>query len=138
MNLFSASPENSINNFLRQYAFYIALGIALIVLILVFVLLIVNFCSNKNKKTNLEKKNESSFNSELFFTSLGGVANVLSYQIKGNRLYIYLKNIDLFNGEVIKNLGVTSYIKMSNKVALLGLDNQNIETILRQYNFPNV
>ncbi len=138
MNLFSASPENSINSFLRQYAFYLALGIALIILIVVTILLIVNFVTNKKNSPKETKETSASFNDELFFASLGGLENITSYQIKGNRLYLYLKDVDLFNCETIKNVGVTSFIKMSQKVALLGLDNQNIAAILKQYNVPNV
>ncbi len=90
------------------------------------VIIILGFIINYLHK---KKKNQNNINliNEIFI-SLGGKENIEELTSKGSRLYFKLKDNTLFNEEKIKNLGVTSIIKMSSKTTIvIGSIAQDIE-----------
>ena len=95
-----------------DYIYYIILAVlVVIVLIVLFVVL------NKNKKKNfyLERKKQ---NNELLLC-LGGRENIVSAVNNGSRLSLVLKDYSLVQEDKLKQLGVSSFIKMSNKLTVV-------------------
>ena len=50
---------------------------------------------------------------------LGGKDNIVSKQIAGSRVAVVLKDYSLINEAQLKEVGVASFIKMSNKITLV-------------------
>lgn len=107
--------KNNINGFLKDNALWIALvfvGIILITLLLIFLL---------NKKKKLPQKEEASIDEdkEKWLTALGTIDNIIECLARGSRLTIKMKDTSLINDTELKNLGVSSIVKMSDKVILV-------------------
>ena len=83
-----------------------------ILIILIIYLLIKHF---QKKHYYLER---SKAHSE-FLTYLGGIENVMSCKAVGSRLSLVLKDYNLVDEPKLKQLGVSSIIKMSNKITLV-------------------
>ena len=83
----------------------------IIVAVVVFFLVAIISKKVKNKKSNEI--------SEKILFYLGGKDNIVSIEAKGSRLSLSLKNKELLNEEELKKLGVTSILKMSNKLTLV-------------------
>lgn len=121
--------KNNINLFFKDYAFYIAL---FFVAIIVITLLIIFFL-NKKKKTSKEVVNQISNDSIKWSEALGGSDNVIEVSAKGSRLVISLAESSKIDETKLKELGVTSIIKMSNKLTLVIEDNASkIEQLLKK------
>ena len=103
-------------------------GIVLALVIISVVLLIVL----KNKKRNdfLKQRNEA--NNELI-TCLGGLDNIVKAAAMGSRLSLVLNDYSVINEEKIKELGVSTIIKMSNKITLvIGEDAKEIAQLINK------
>lgn len=83
-----------------------------ILIILIIYLLIKHF---QKKHYYLER---SKAHSEVL-TCLGGIENVMSCKAVGSRLSLVLKDYNLVDEPKLKQLGVSSIIKMSNKITLV-------------------
>ena len=75
------------------------------------------FKSNKKVEKKAEFKIEN--NDELLAT-FGGKENIEQVELKGSRLSIQLKDMNLFNKEKIKEFGIDRILLMSNKIILIG------------------
>ena len=75
------------------------------------------FMSNKKVEKKVEFKIEN--NDELLAT-FGGKENIEQVELKGSRLRIQLKDMNLFNKEKIKEFGIDRILLMSNKIILIG------------------
>ena len=85
--------------------------------VLVVALLVIFIISlNRNKKP---KKEEFQVNANEWEEALGGRDNIKDAYAAGSRLNVELHDSKLINEERIKELGVTSIIKMSNKIILV-------------------
>lgn len=121
--------KNNINLFFKDYAFYIALFFVAIIL----VTLLVIFLINKKKKTTKEVVNQISNDSIKWFDALGGDDNVIEISSKGSRLVVSLADPSNIDEVKLKELGVTSIIKMSNKLTLVIEENAiKIEQLLKK------
>ena len=101
------------NDFLKNYALWICLGILIVLgLTILFISLASKSKAKKNKLTTDDWSN-------LFFDSLGGRDNVVSYRLNGSRFSIEIKNQSLIKKEDLETLGVDNIIIMSNKATLV-------------------
>jgi phosphotransferase system IIB component len=64
------------------------------------------------------KKNESSLYQELV-SCFGGLDNIIQVSVRESRLSLVLKDYSLVDSETLKEKGVTSSIKMSNKITFV-------------------
>lgn len=92
------------------YVFGVGIGLILLSVMIILVRRIVK----KNK--NAVRQNELL---EKFITLIGGKENVIESEAKSSRLVLVLKDYNLLNEEELKSLGVSSIIKMTNKVTLV-------------------
>ena len=94
------------------YLYLIIGGSALAVIIAVLLI----FFLVRNKKP---KKDDFVVNANEWEEALGGKDNVVDAYAAGSRLNVQLKDAKLVNEERIKELGVSSIIKMSGKIVLV-------------------
>ena len=120
--------KNNINTFLKNNAIWIAVGFVVIILIT----LIIFFLLNRNKTKKIDKTTYSISTND-WLDSLGGKDNILEISSRGSRLTLSLKEISLINETKLKELGVTSLLKMSNKLILVIEENAaKIEEIIKK------
>lgn len=98
----------------------IGAGVAVIAFIVAFVIAGV---ISKNKK-----KKEGNELCEKIILNLGNKENIKTIEAKGSRLVVSLLDSSKMNEEELKNLGVTSILKMSNKITLV-LGNISLEVV---------
>ncbi len=108
----------------------VAGGLLLVVCVIVLVI-----CLNKsNKKKNIEENKKQ--NSE-FLNYFGGNENVISCESKGSRLILILKDYSLLNEEKLKENGISSMIKATNKVTLIvGEKSKELEKFIEENKRP--
>ena len=71
-------------------------------------------------KVSKKKKNKEGLQiAEKVILFLGNKENISSLEAKGSRLVVVLKDKSLMNEEELKNVGVSSLVKMSSKVTLV-------------------
>lgn len=75
------------------------------------------FKSNKKVEKKVEFKIE---NNDEILATFGGKENIEQVELKGSRLSIQLKDMNLFNKEKIKEFGIDRILLMSNKIILIG------------------
>ena len=103
--------KNNLNAFLKNNALWIAL--VLIGIIAITVALIIIFGTKKKEvKPEIAEKSK-------WVEALGGSGNIISSEAYGSRLAVKLKDKTLLNKEALKELGVTNFIEMSDKITLL-------------------
>ena len=110
--------KNGFVDFLQNYGIFLAIGVAVIVLGAVVAVLLLQ----RNKKDVAPKKE---YSSNEVFDALGGKENVLSHSIAGSRISLTLSNYDNIDEKKLNELGVSSIIKMSNKITLVVKDDPN-------------
>ncbi len=93
----------------------IACIVCLVILVVLVVVLLIVLFLLKNKNRNKEDKGIC----ENILLFLGGKQNISFIEAKGSRLVVSLINKELINDEELKKLGVTSILKMSNKITLV-------------------
>lgn len=98
----------------------IGAGVVVIAFIIAFVIAGV---ISKNKK-----KKEGNELCEKIILNLGNKDNIKTIEAKGSRLVVSLLDSSKMNEEELKNLGVTSILKMSNKITLV-LGNISLEVV---------
>ena len=98
----------------------IGAGVAVIAFIVAFVIAVV---ISKNKK-----KKEGNELCEKIILNLGNKENIKTIEAKSSRLVVSLLDSSKMNEEELKNLGVTSILKMSNKITLV-LGNISLEVV---------
>ncbi len=115
--------SQDLNDGLKFWAPYIALGFICLIVIVIGIILLVNNKKNPAKRAKKISKEEKY---EQFLLALGGKENIVSYSIKGSRLSVSLKDNSLFKKDEIKNIGIDNVIIMSNKITFV-LSRQSIE-----------
>ena len=107
--------KTDINDFLKNNALWIVLGLVVIIAIVVAIILICGLAGKKRKKKPQPQIAEKS----KWVEALGGSENIVSSEAYGSRLAVVLNDKSKMDKEALKGLGVTSFIEMSNKVTLL-------------------
>lgn len=110
--IFLDELKDDFNAFLKNNALWIALVLVGIIVITVVVILLVNKKGNKKPEVKVAEKSA-------WIEALGGEENIISSEAVGSRLVVNLKDKSLLNKEALKELGVTNFMEMSNKIILL-------------------
>ena len=110
--IFLDELKDDFNAFLKNNALWIALVLVGIIVITVVVILLVNKKGNKKPEVKVAEK-------RAWVEALGGEENIISSEAVGSRLVVNLKDKSLLNKEALKELGVTNFMEMSNKITLL-------------------
>ena len=99
--------------FLKEYGIYFSIGLfVLIALFLLFYFLYPLF----NRHKQVEKRQ---VDANQFYLALGGEDNVKNLTLNGSRLSVELVDLDSYNLDKLKELGVVRLIKMKTKIVLL-------------------
>lgn len=110
--IFADTWKEDFSSFLKNGALYICLGIIVLIIATIIVIYVIK---NRKKKIAEPQYNE---NFNLWIEKLGGKDNIVSVSGIGSRLSLELKDDGLLK-EDIKELGVTSIMKMSGKIVLV-------------------
>ena len=101
-------------------------SIVIIIVVPVIALAVILFGIIRIIKKNGFKKERETKNNDIII-ALGGRDNIVSVNSAGSRLSLVLKDYSLMQDDKLKELGVSSIIKMSSKVTLvIGKDAQDI------------
>ena len=101
--------------------------IAVVVLIFYFI---------KKNKIKIEKERNTKQNNE-FLKIFGGQENIISCEAKGSRLILVLKDYSLLDEANLKENGVTSMIKATNKITLIiGEKSKELEQFIESNKRP--
>ena len=103
--------KDDFNAFLKNNALWIALVLVGIIAITVALILVLGRKKKDDKPVIAEKSK--------WVEALGGSDNIISSEAYGSRLAVKLQDKALMNKEMLKELGVTNFIEMSDKVTLL-------------------
>ena len=103
--------KDDFNAFLKNNALWIALVLVGIIAITVALILILGRKKKDDKPVIAEKSK--------WVEALGGSDTIISSEAYGSRLAVKLQDKALMNKEMLKELGVTNFIEMSDKVTLL-------------------
>lgn len=108
-----------------------AVGVIVIIAIIVIVLLALK----KKKKVNEIKENIKQNNE--FLKIFGGKDNIISCEAKGSRLILILNDYSLLDEQGLKDNGVTSMIKATNKITLIvGEKSKELEQFIEENKRP--
>lgn len=114
---------NPLNEFLKHYGIWIAVGIAALIFVTVLVFFFIALKKRKQNPIDDAKKENNivsiSSRAEKVLTALGGKENVIEHSCVGSRLSISLKDYSLLDEAALKKSGVTSLIKMEKKIILV-------------------
>ena len=104
--------KNDFNAFLKNNALWIALAIVAVIAIVVVLILVLGRKAKKPAAPQIAEKSQ-------WVEALGGQENIVSSEAYGSRLAVKLNDKSLINKEQLKQLGVTNFIEMSDKITLL-------------------
>lgn len=107
--------KDNINNFLKYNAFWIALAVVILIILVALIIILANRkkISQKGKQTIVEQ------DSQVWLNALGGQDNIIDAVAKGSRLTVKLVDYSLIDNDKLKQLGVNSIVKMSDKYILV-------------------
>lgn len=104
---------NSLNDFLRDYGLYLALGVVALILVVALAILLPYFLKKgKGKKGKIASKGE-------YLSALGGEENVLSKELKGSRIVLRLADYSKVDKQKLLEAGVDGFIEMEDKLTLV-------------------
>lgn len=104
---------NSLNDFLRDYGLYLALGVVALILVVALAILLPYFLKKgKRKKGKIASKGE-------YLSALGGEENVLSKELKGSRIVLRLADYSKVDRQKLLEVGVDGFIEMEDKLTLV-------------------
>ena len=103
--------KDDANAFLKNYGWIIAVALVTIIAVVVVIILV--------KGRKVKKPVPQIAEKSKWVEALGGAENIVSSEAYGSRLAVSLVDKSLMNKEALKELGVTNFIEMSNKITLL-------------------
>ena len=104
---------NSLNDFLRDYGLYLALGVVGLILVVALAILLPYFLKKgKGKKGKIASKGE-------YLSALGGEENVLTKELKGSRIVLRLADYSKVDKQKLLEAGVDGFIEMEDKLTLV-------------------
>lgn len=104
---------NSLNDFLRDYGLYLALGVVALILVVALAILLPYFLKKgKGKKGKIASKGE-------YLSALGGEENVLNKELKGSRIVLRLADYSKVDKQKLLEVGVDGFIEMEDKLTLV-------------------
>ena len=103
--------KDDVYDFLKNYGWIIAVALVAIIAVVVIIILVTGSKVKKPVPQIAEKSK--------WVEALGGAENIVSSEAYGSRLAVSLVDKSLMNKDALKELGVTNFIEMSNKITLL-------------------
>lgn len=103
--------KDDANAFLKNYGWIIAVALVVVIAVVVVIILV--------KGRKVKKPVPQIAEKSKWVEALGGAENIVSSEAYGSRLAVSLVDKTLMNKEALKELGVTNFIEMSNKITLL-------------------
>ncbi len=103
--------KDDANAFLKNYGWIIAVTLVVIIAVVVVIILV--------KGRKVKKPVPQIAEKSKWVEALGGAENIITSEAYGSRLAVSLVDKSLMNKEALKELGVTNFIEMSNKITLL-------------------
>lgn len=120
-------------NLLINWMVVVGSSFAAVILIGILIVALVLLKRNKAKKEieyNQKQNNE-------FIKIFGGKENIVSCEAKGSRLVLVLNDYSLLDEQGLKNNGVTSMIKATNKITLIvGTKSSELEKFIEENKRP--
>ena len=101
-------------------------------LVFIFAIGILCFLISKSKKKGKQNDVVSSRSNDEFISLIGGVENIISFELKGvSRLTLVLKDYKKNNKEKLKKFYISRTLEMSDKIILVGENLKPLDEILK-------
>lgn len=111
---------NGFNEFLATWGIWISCALAGIIFITVLILFIYTYRKSKKNPTFYKApKQVKEVKNEQALLALGGKDNIVEHSLNGSRIVLVLNDYSLVNESLLKEMGVDSIVKMSNKITLV-------------------
>ena len=121
---------------LSKSNWFISWGWIILLIVGVLLVIAITIVLIKNKKVRKQIENDKKQNN-IFLEIFSGNENIISCESRGSRLVLVLKDYSLLNEEKLKENGVTSMIKATNKITLIiGEKSKELEEFINQNKRP--
>lgn len=117
--IYGDASKNSFNEWLGTWGLYIAFALAGVVFLTVLGLFLYTYIKGKKEGPIIKAPQQKAIKNEAALAALGGAENILDHSLNGSRVILVLSNYDAVNVEALKELGVSSVVKMTNKITLV-------------------
>lgn len=117
--IYGDASKNSFNEWLGSYGLYIAIGLAGAVFLTVLGLFLYTYFKGKKQGPIIKAPERKVIHNEEALKALGGAENILDHSLNGSRVILVLNNYDLVDDKALKEMGVSSIVKMTNKITLV-------------------
>lgn len=117
--IYGDASKNSFNEWLGSYGLYIAIGLAGAVFLTVLGLFLYTYFKAKKQGPIIKAPERKVIQNEEALKALGGAENILDHSLNGSRVILVLNNYDLVDDKALKEMGVSSIVKMTNKITLV-------------------
>lgn len=117
--IYGDASKNTFNEWLSTYGLYIAFGLAGAVFLTVLGLFLYTYIKGKKEGPVVANKPKEVIKNEDVLNALGGSDNIIDHSLNGSRIILVLNNYDDVNANALKELGVSSIVKMQNKITLV-------------------
>ena len=117
--IYGDASKNSFNEWLGSYGLYIAIGLAGAVFLTVLGLFLYTYFKGKKQGPIVKAPERKVIQNEEALKALGGAENILDHSLNGSRVILVLNNYDLVDDKALKEMGVSSIVKMTNKITLV-------------------
>ncbi len=117
--IYGDASKNSFNEWLGSYGLYIAIGLAGVVFLTVLGLFLYTYFKGKKQGPIIKAPERKVIQNEEALKALGGAENILDHSLNGSRVILVLNNYDLVDDKALKEMGVSSIVKMTNKITLV-------------------
>ena len=117
--IYGDASKNSFNEWLGTWGLYISFALAGVVFLSVLALFLYTYFKGKKNGPIIQKQETKVIKNEAVLSALGGAENILDHSLNGSRVILVLSNYDAVNVDALKELGVSSVVKMTNKITLV-------------------
>ena len=117
--IYGDASKNSFNEWLGSYGLYIAIGLAGVVFLTVLGLFLYTYFKGKKQGPIIKAPERKVIQNEEALKALGGAENILDHSLNGSRVILVLNNYDIVDDKALKEMGVSSIVKMTNKITLV-------------------
>lgn len=117
--IYGDASKNSFNEWLGTWGLYIAFALAGVVFLTVLALFLYTYIKGKKQGPITKKPEQKVIKNEAALAALGGAENILDHSLNGSRVILVLSNYDVVNVDALKEMGVSSVVKMTNKITLV-------------------
>ena len=117
--VYGDASKNSFNDWLATSGLYIAFALAGVVFLVVLGLFLYTYIKEKKNGPVLKVGQPKEIKNDNVLKALGGSENIVDHSLNGSRVILVLQNYDVVDVEALRELGVSSVVKMSNKITLV-------------------